>query len=91
MPCADGCALLLSHVNQINMTREKRVSWFVQYRRPDGWGGYLSFDGEIGRSPSSAVVTPGVGLSRHFGNYDVPSRHIGYPDVHLAILVTPDD
>ena len=29
VPCADGCALLLSHVNQINMTREKRVSWFV--------------------------------------------------------------
>ena len=26
---AFGCALLLSHVNQINMTREKRVSWFV--------------------------------------------------------------
>ena len=22
VPCADGCALLLSHVNQINMTRE---------------------------------------------------------------------
>ena len=26
---ADGCALLLSYVNQMNMTREKKVSWFV--------------------------------------------------------------
>ena len=57
VPCADGCALLLSHVNQINMTREKTVSWFIYYRRSDGRGSYLSFDGKIGRSPSSAVVT----------------------------------
>ena len=29
VPCADGCALLVSHVNQLNMTREKTVSWFI--------------------------------------------------------------